>query len=154
MNCKSKCGNRIINVYECCCGDETESGEVANTKEIYSYKETEIGTWVDGKTMYRIVIAGTIDNSEGQNKVFADISHLNVERLVTLKGSIIKSNQKVQCPVPMTEGMPNGGTIHNALNFYYESDNKIIGYHVKSPEDSKLFLGADLHLIIEYTKSI
>lgn len=49
--------------------------------EIYSTEETRIGTWIDGKPIYRMAFTGTTIN--GENKLLD-----NVDSLIDIKGFI------------------------------------------------------------------
>lgn len=51
--------------------------------DVYTTTETRIGTWIDGKPLYRKVYTKTYDGSLGQ-----DITDLNIEELIKLDGFI------------------------------------------------------------------
>lgn len=58
--------------------------------EIYSTEERVIGTWIDGKPIYRIVFSGLFSNN--------DILLENVDNLIELKGNVTISSVKRALP--------------------------------------------------------
>lgn len=58
--------------------------------QIYDDQERVIGTWIDGKPIYRIVFSGLFSND--------DILLENVDNLIDLKGNVIISNVKRALP--------------------------------------------------------
>ena len=57
--------------------------------EVYTETETEIGTWVDGKKIYRKVINLAITSiNANQNNTIADVSTLGIDTLIRARGCI------------------------------------------------------------------
>lgn len=70
-----------------------EEGEIAtdyspyqnlNGEEYYSVDETRIGTWIDGKPLYRKVVSSTTPSQANTGTNIYDASSLNIDRLVNL----------------------------------------------------------------------
>lgn len=74
--------------------------------EIYSTEETRIGTWIDGKSIYRKVMSATHNGSNGQITV----------GLITDLGAVIQYYGYVCCsdatyrPIPLLDNRTNSGT--------------------------------------------
>ena len=110
-----------------------------NGEENYSKTEQVIGTWVDGKPLYRTVInAGTVTTS---NTTIGNIP--NIDKLVSIKGSAYSSqfNQKY--------GIPN---VHSDMAAYY-INLLIVGDGVVIRFGSGLNQLDNVFAIVEYTKS-
>lgn len=60
-----------------------------NGLNTYSTTEQVVGTWIDGKPIYRIVLEGTI-NSTGSNQYILENS--NIDTLINVGGIIIDGN--------------------------------------------------------------
>lgn len=59
------------------------------TGDIYSETETEIGTWVDGKKIYRKVIKPTLTSiNANSNNTIADVSTFGIDTLIRARGCI------------------------------------------------------------------
>lgn len=62
---------------------------VKNYVEKYSTTETKIGTWIDGKPIYRKVLSGTIGSSG-----YTSVTHnLSIESVINIKGFCAVLNQ-------------------------------------------------------------
>lgn len=51
---------------------DTYGCDYINELETYSTSETRIGTWIDGRPLYRIVLAGTLPTGSGKNDFYID----------------------------------------------------------------------------------
>lgn len=110
-----------------------------NSKLINKYSTTEvrIGTWTNGKPLYRKVYS--ITNPSSSNTNYADLSSLNIETTVHLYGYYKKTTG--------TFGIP-----------FYDSDSN---YSVIFINDSNQLRGrfgnvseiTDVKVVIEYTKT-
>lgn len=107
--------------------------------EVYSTEETVIGTWIDGKPLYRKVIPITIPAVANTNTTVYTGDHSNCA-LVNRYGVI--------------------GTTAGNLDYYYSSSNYMCVYG--SMSEIRMILGADAvksyggrssHIILEYTKT-
>ena len=101
----------------------------------YSTSETTVGTWVDGKTLYRKCVAITLPNN-AQVSVATGLSGVNVVRV---DGYV--SNGTVTVPLVYNNLLYSGGTYA-----YYDSDNVYIGCNF----DGSAYSG---YAILEYTKN-
>lgn len=54
--------------------------------EKYSTSETKIGTWINGKPLYRKVIVSTVPSSTGWSDTWYNISSLNIDTCVNIGG--------------------------------------------------------------------
>lgn len=61
-------------------------------EDIYPTNEIRIGTWKDGKPLYRKVIEISVTNKDNLASLSYDISDLNIDKLVKLNYSIFKGN--------------------------------------------------------------
>ena len=67
-----------------------------NSKDVYSFDEVEIGTWVNGKPIYRKVIPGTLAKDSGSGITFANVSELKVDRVINLYGNMSHRDNSTQ----------------------------------------------------------
>lgn len=116
-----------------------EAKNYTDELQTYSTNETRIGTWIDGKPLYRKVIsAGTITAS---NTTIANIQ--NIDTLVSIKGSAYSSQfgQKY--------GIPN---VHNSIAEYY-INLLVSGNGVVIRYGSGFSQFDNVMAILEYTKT-
>jgi len=118
-----------------------------NSKEVYSFDEVDIGTWVDGKPIYRKVISGTLAVNSGNSIVFANVPELNIDRVINLYGNMVEK-QNVQITLQTSYNRTNG--IFAAINMCYNNTNKSIDYHFLNNEGT--YSGCTAYVVIEYTK--
>lgn len=119
-----------------------------NSKEVYSFDEVEIGTWVDGKPIYRKVIPGTLAKDSGNGIVFANVSDLKIDKVVNLYGNLVDGVGNAQIMLQTSLNRTNG--LFAAVNVYYYNNNGNIVYHFLNNDG--LYSGATAYVIIEYTK--
>lgn len=119
-----------------------------NSKDVYSFDEVEIGTWVDGKPIYRKVIPGTLAKDSGNALVFANVLELKVDRLINIYGNGKENNDIVQFTLPTSHNLTTGLTA--AINLYYHSETGNILYHFLN--NSGKYSGCAVNVVIEYTK--
>lgn len=119
-----------------------------NTKEVYSYEEVEIGTWVDGKPIYRKVISGKLAKDSGSGILYANVSNLKIDRLISLCGNLSHNENGGQIVFPISYNEPS--RVVAAVNMYYDNNNANIYYHLLN--NGGLYSGATAYVIIEYTK--
>ena len=125
----------------------TEDGQGGSSSggssNVYSTTETAIGTWIDGKPLYRKVFTGT--KVSGSNTTI-NISELNVDHIY-FYGSITGN----------ADG--SGGTYEFPLNYYETSTayirvnlhRKYSNFTIKSSDGT--YFNGTFNLIIEYTKT-
>ena len=101
----------------------------------YSTSETRIGTWTDGKPIYRQVITGTTASS---NSPTAIGSITNLGEIVKIDGFIRTSNQSI----------PANFVYNTEQNSCYREGNNIIVRTTASSYQNK-----SCYIIVEYTKT-
>lgn len=108
--------------------------------EIYSTEETRIGTWIDGKPVYRRVILTTSPNNSTNSTDIFSISSWNVDSFTNMYG-FLQRDQTVSVPI----------------NMYYNGTNGIVTYPTKTGIMCKIFgdsyLKKPITLVLEYTKT-
>lgn len=112
--------------------------------EVYSTEETRIGTWIDGKPLYRRVYSLTTPSVAGTAWVLDDIGIENLGTISNLYG-IMKATS--------TEGFD----AYIYMNQYLSSknictlwlDGRRVGAHVELPGHLK----CPFHMVLEYTKT-
>lgn len=114
--------------------------EALNT---YSTEEKRIGTWIDGKPLYRKVFTGTkVSNS---NKTI-NISNLNVEHIYfygSITGNEDESEGSYEFPINYYET----STAYIRVNFHRKYSNLTI------VSSNGAYFNGTFNLIIEYTKT-
>lgn len=83
------------------------SNAVAN-KNVYSTSETRIGTWIDGKPIYRKIYNNV--NITTSNTDLINISSLGIGSVVKIYGLIFTSSNNT-FPVPLTDSSSNYSVI-------------------------------------------
>jgi len=118
---------------------------IANADKLstYSTSETKIGTWIDGKPLYRKVYTGT--KVSGSNKTIS-LSNLNID-YVNFYGFIYG----------------NQGTTEGAYQFpinYYENPNSFIRANIHRKymnltivSAASTYFNGDYKIVVEYTKT-
>lgn len=121
-------------------GGSSGSGGTSEALDKYSTKETRIGTWINGKPVYRLVIS-TATGTNGKENVMHTFSD-TVQTLVNLYGSIYQADIG---DIPI-----NGPTTidGNFSMFYLSIDkNKLMEQHPLSSRSNLL-----VNIVVEYTK--
>ena len=119
-----------------------------NSKDIYSYDEIEIGTWVDGKPIYRKVIPGKLAKDSGAALLFANVSELMIDRVINLSGNMIGYNDTHHITLQTSYDAPTG--LKSAVNMYYNYKTGDILYHFL--DLLKYYSEQTAYVVIEYTK--
>ena len=105
----------------------------------YSTDEIRVGTWKDGKPIYRKVIANEVDMVNGSEISLSSIS--NMSSLVSIQSKELKVSDNV--------------VFYN--NYYDSSTNKFNLFHYIANNSLYLYAGSNTHytttVIIEYTKT-
>ena len=105
--------------------------------DVYSTTETRIGTWIDGKPLYRKVF--TISSPQSSNTNYEDLSSLNTNKIIRLYGYYETPNGKFDIP-------------------FYDSDSN---YSVMFVSSGRLLRGrfgsassiTEAKVVLEYTKT-
>ena len=109
--------------------------------EVYSTNETVIGTWINGKPIYRKVI----DFGALPNKTIKSVAHniTNLDTITKLYGVANRDSDKTYLPLPSA----NSSSIANNLYLY------IFGNNVNVDTGSNATSLNRAYIIIEYTKT-
>lgn len=102
------------------------------TKDIYSTKEQAIGTWIDGKPLYRKTIETTVNNQ--QQTISLDFS---IDKLKNVEGGLDNGNQVI--PIGYNDNT-------NYCCVFMQKSNKSL-YYMSS------WSSGTLYITLEYTKT-
>jgi hypothetical protein len=119
-----------------------------NSKDVYSYDEIQIGTWVDGKPIYRKVITGTLANESGNSLVFANVSELKIDKLIDLYGSAVNKAETGQITLQTSYNRTDPPLV--AVNMVYDASVGELQYYFVNI--GGYYSGATAYVVIEYTK--
>lgn len=110
----------------------------------YSTEEQIIGTWIDGKPLYRKVIAGTTSlNENGERITSINLSSLNIDIMINMTGTIdSQHNHRWKLDTTFKREADNYWS-----NVYYAFGDKSIHIEFGTYFENKNYI-----LIIEYTK--
>lgn len=112
------------------------------SNDIYSEEEILIGTWIDGKPLYRKVILSETTDVTNTANVIKNVSELNIETVVSLRGLFVDSATLSQLPI--------GSMIGNSfVSVYYQTAKK----NIVERHQNESYNNAELRIIIEYTKT-
>ena len=119
-------------------GKAGEKGKDGSENQIYSYDETSIGTWIDGKPIYRKSFNYTATTGE----VFvADLSSLNIDTVCHMYGNF-----------------KDGNALIESIPFYLHSAYTVAPFYKLTDKSLRLTvnignLSCPGVVIIEYTKT-
>lgn len=131
------------------CGDGCGTGNSGTGAEnVYSTEETVCGKWIDGKPIYRKVIAGKLAKNSGNILTFANVLDLNIDRVINLYGNAVDEVYKGQITLQTSFNTTDG--LNAAVNMYYDTPSANILYHFLNNGGS--LSGIAANVIIEYTK--
>lgn len=138
---------------------QIEKGKVAtdyvphkefSNKQIYSTEEQVIGTWTDGKPLYRKVINGTSTSSDKDGSWVLFYNIPNLKMIHNLHGIIKTLDDLNECYVlPLTTVIE--GNIAE-VNFYFDTKTGNI-YNKVRGGNRTWFYDKPIELTIEYTKT-
>lgn len=120
------------------------AGSIDPSGEIYSTEETRIGTWIDGKSLYRRVFPITTP----ENNVTQKVIELPDENfgMVRVYGWMLDKNKNSVCiPHYSTEG----NDIYATTAYYIKSDKCV---YMKVMSLNGVYSGGQAFVILEYTK--
>lgn len=111
---------------------------------IYSTEETKVGTWIDGKPIYRKVIEYSTQPASESNTFYHGIS--NVDKFIDIETKIYRKDGVQHFAPRYTPG-------ENSWNFYYDDITKTkIAFNCGSQLRSGTYWGTS-YFIFEYTKT-
>lgn len=120
--------------------DAGSSSSAGSSEEIYSTEETRIGTWIDGKPLYRRVCTFTTDSS-ADNVIMEDFDFSEIDNLVSGKGAM---------RVGTTSGYVLPAIIGSSgVSFTFD----IYGGKIRYSNNSPVYKNKPTTLIFEYTKT-
>lgn len=108
----------------------------------YSTEETRIGTWIDGKPIYRRVWSINLAESVNTNFEVADTSAFNLDTVVTVRG-VIQNYTTGPAYSPIPDHVASG-----VIRIWVSIHNKLI---ITNP-DSRM-INQPCIIILEYTKT-
>lgn len=139
---EKKCCTVINNQYYGCCGNG------AGAESVYSTEETVCGKWIDGEPIYRKVISGKVAEKSGNDLVFADISDLKINSLISLYGNLTDNQGISQITLQTSYNRTNGSLA--AINMYYGNETSKIFYDFLNNDG--YYSNCTANVVIEYTK--
>ena len=111
------------------------AGKDGSENQIYSTDETVIGTWIDGKPLYRKIIKASVN--QGVQKIY-DVSNMNLDDIIRMDGSISQSEGSIV-------SLPYGTSSNDfAVVYYPKSSNQI---------EVNTSRAGIVNIIFEYTKT-
>ena len=119
-------------------GQDGEKGKDGSENQIYSYDETPIGTWIDGKPIYRKSFNYTATTGE---VIVADLSSLNIDTVCHMYGNF-----------------KDGNALIESIPFYLHSAYTVTPFYKLTDKSLRLTvnisnLSGTGVVIIEYTKT-
>lgn len=124
-----------------------KSFEVLNGEDglegIYSTKETKIGTWIDGKTLYQLTFIGETSNIQNTqiNVNIQGFSSNDIDEICDISG-VIKNYISEIYKIPISV------STNDFFNLFYDSDSKKIKY-----VNGSNFVNSKFTVTIKYTKT-
>lgn len=117
----------------------------AGSGEVYSAEETRIGTWIDGRPLYRRVFTMMTVDEVNVDKAIGtlDLSGIDV---VNFYGSFIDSNGSL-CH---HGGVYNIRDVYFSYSCYLNTNNMTVRMYASD----KAYINKELISIIEYTKKV
>lgn len=114
-------------------------GSGGPAEEIYSTEERRIGTWIDGKPLYRKVFLATVPTGTNTwNPITEPLTELSIENVVHLYGTIKSDGVLIYRAVPeLHSSLGIGNT--NEIQLYNGTDT--------------WFAGKQIIVVLEYTKT-
>ena len=111
------------------------AGKDGSANQIYSTDETVIGTWINGKPLYRKIIKTSV--KQGVQKIY-DVSNMNLDDIIRMNGSISQSEGSIV-------HIPYGTSSNDfAVVYYPKSSNQI---------EVNTTRAGIVNIILEYTKT-
>ena len=118
------------------------------SKDVYSTNAVKIGTWIDGKPIYRRVWTGTSPTVNPTNSNLFTVP--NRENIIRLEGFIYNKTSNHSLTIPASSGEEENGYGTVSLNFY--SATCYLYMNLISAAYSYL-RGMPMYVIVEYTKT-
>lgn len=116
-------------------------------KGVYSSNEVEIGTWIDGKPIYRKVFQGITPTQTTNGIALANLSNLNIDDIIHMYGRVKSSNGDYLNLVPHSYSYK--GAVAAELPLWYSYTDKNLYYSLVGTD----YASGSLYVIVEYTKN-
>lgn len=114
----------------------SSTGGGSSGGEVYSTEETRIGTWIDGKPIYRKVFVTTIPGGDGNRSLGLNTSNIGFDIIVTKRAISQSANNS-----------PNSKNRYDVPIFF-----SLVGDLMTNDNNSNI-TGCVVTIIIEYTKT-
>ena len=112
-------------------------------ESVYSTEEQVIGKWIDGKPLYRKVLNITLpENALNSDYECADLSSLNIDKLVKLGGLIDAASTQVMLNLAY-----KGNSQY--CSCYYTKATKMLRYATNNEQ----YVNVTAYIILKYTKT-
>lgn len=118
--------------------------------DVYSTEETRIGTWIDGKPLYRKAFTGDGPTSVNVWTLIPNSSISDIDTIVRLYGSLSDS-RGVTYTIPVASASSQSSCIVVYNKQYLSTSNLHVGISVDASSPS--FLNLQVCVMIEYTKT-
>lgn len=111
----------------------------------YSLDEKIVGTWIDGKPLYKLLIQGTTTN----RRVDIQLSDKNIEKITSITG-VCNANNMFNIPICFYFAENESAMKKNYTFMYYinESKSLYLGFGTEPEYDNVTF-----YIQLEYTKN-
>lgn len=128
------------------------SNDIKN-QQVYSTSETRIGTWIDGKPLYRKVISDTLGTTNGSWKEITNIWNSNeIKYVVSSSGMFSYSNgNNYSIPFSRITNDSYSSREYVLLNIIPSTGSiSVVAYH---PTAYQNMSGRPFYLMVLYTKT-
>lgn len=127
-------------------GPPGPKGDTTQTEEIYSTNETRIGTWMDGKPLYRKCLLVTVPSFTVSNYQEAyDVATINnVDTMCRIQGVVQRKNDPA-----FYQALPIGWNIYLA----FVRPKLVFALYNISADNVGMFSNAKIYVTLEYTKT-
>lgn len=122
--------------------DDTTGGG-STSSEVYSTEETKIGTWIDGRPVYRVAIKGNMPTSTGFKIIYPQIE--NLDQIVSLSGIYTNETETLQFPTVSVTG-----SLHSNIRYLISGSD---GTGVAIYTNNSAVYGKPAIVVVEYTKT-
>lgn len=111
----------------------------------YSLEEKEIGKWIDGKKLYRLILQGNTTT----RLIEINITDKNVKNITKMAGVFTPTNLNTRPFCYSDSSIVDGLTDRTAVLYYRQIDNNIVA----SFSSSDIYSNISYIIQIEYTKN-
>ena len=111
----------------------------SSTYDVYSTNETVIGTWIDGKPLYRRYFNFTTGSKSGNQYIMNIPNYSDIERITNIYGTYFHKSS-------------SGVAIYSNINMKEQIQTWIENGKIAVATISNYY-NSDVHMFIEYTKT-